>query len=230
MYSFDLGLGLWRGISARVMFPMVDVSFEEGEESGSEFGIGDLSVWLRYGLDLGGHTKPLKLGLAAGVFLPTGGTVQSDIPSNPNFVSGTVDPLVSLDASYTTDFNLGFFARVFARLVAYQSDDYRAGHSLVYMTGIHYLLLESLLPSLGLTFLNRTREEVAGIEQPNSGGDWIYVTPSLSYVFRKGVLAGLSLNLTAQIPVYQFLHGTQLGEEFNITAGATYQFQLFEIQ
>jgi hypothetical protein len=228
VYAFDLGLGIWRSLSARVMFPMVDVSFEEGDESGTEFGIGDLSVWLRYGWDLGGYKKPLKLGLAAGFFLPTGGTVQSDIPSNPNFVSGTVDPLLSLDASYDLESGLGFFARVFARLVAYESDNYRAGHTLVYMGGIHYRLFESLLPSLGLTGLNRTHEEHFGIQQPNSGGDWIYLTPSISYVFREGPLGGLSLYLTFQIPVYQFLHGTQLSEEFNFTVGASYGFELFE--
>ena len=49
------------------MFPLVDLSFSEGDESGREFGIGDLSVWLRYGVALGGVRKPLKIGAAAGV-------------------------------------------------------------------------------------------------------------------------------------------------------------------
>lgn len=210
------------------MFPLVDVSFSEGDESGREFGIGDLSFWLRYGVALGGVRKPLKIGVAAGVFLPTGGTVQSDIPSNPNFVSGTVDPLVSADINYDLGFGLGFYARLFARLVAYESSDYyRAGHSVVYMGGVHYRLFKSLMPSLGLTALNRSSERLSGITRPNSGGDWIYLTPSISYVFTRGSLSGLSLFATAQIPLYQFLHGTQLGEDFNITVGAAYGFNIF---
>jgi hypothetical protein len=228
VYAFDLGLGIWKGLSARLMFPMVDVSFSEGDVSGSEFGIGDLSFWLRYGVALGGVRKPLKIGAAVGVFLPTGGTVQSDIPSNPNFVSGTVDPLISADVNYDLDFGLGFYARIFARLVAYESSDYyQAGHTVVYMGVVHYRLFGSLMPSLGLTALNRSSEEFFGVTQPNSGGDWIYLTPNVSYVFTSGPLSGLSLFITAQIPLYQFLHGTQLAEEFNFTVGAAYGFQVF---
>jgi hypothetical protein len=221
-------MGIWKGLSARLMFPLVDLSYSEGDESGTEFGIGDLSAWLRYGFALGGVRKPLKIGVALGAFLPTGGTVQSDIPSNPNFVSGTVDPLVSADVNYDLDFGLGFYARVFARLVAYEdSDGYRAGHTVVYMGGVHYRLFGSLMPSLGLTALNRLSERVRETTLPDSGGDWIYLTPNISYVFTSGPLSGLSLYATFQIPVYQFLHGTQLAEEFNFTVGAAYGFNIF---
>jgi hypothetical protein len=229
VYTFHAGLGLWRGLSARLTFPMLEVAFSEGDDSGSDFGIGDLSVLMHYGWSLGSIRSPLRIGISAGSFLPTGGSVQSDIPSNPNFVSGTVDPQLGLDLTYDLEFGLGFYARGLARLVIYENgDDYQAGHSLVYMAGLHYRFFRSLMPALGLTFLNKLPDQQNGAQVGDTGGDWVYINPSLSYVFTSGPVAGLRLMVTAQVPVYQFVHGAQLGEDFSLTFGVAYGFELFE--
>jgi hypothetical protein len=62
---------------------------------------------------------------------------------------------------------------------------------------------------------------------PNSGGDFFYLTPALSYMFVRGPLAGLAFYATAQIPLRQRLNGTQLAEDFSLTIGVAYGFQLF---
>ncbi len=228
IYGFEAAMGIWRGLSARVSFPLLEVDFAEGGESGSEFGLGDLSLWLRYGVAFGGVRKPLRLGVAIGAFFPTGGTVQSDIPSNPNFVSGTMDPLLSLDASYEINSMVSVFTRVFTRMPSYENTDgYQAGASFVYMGGLQFRLFESLMPSIALTGLNRIGDQQDGATVPDSGGDWIYLTPGLAYAFTGEMLRGLSLYASAQIPVYQFLNGTQLAEDFNLTLGLAYGFGLF---
>jgi hypothetical protein len=111
------------------------------------------------------------------------------------------------------------------RLPFYDNNEgYRAGISLVYMCGLNVRLFDSLIPSLALTGLNRTRDKRNDREVNDSGGEWIYLTPGLAYVFTRKPLKGLSLFVNAQVPVYQFLHGTQLAEDFNFTIGVAYRF------
>jgi hypothetical protein len=116
----------------------------------------------------------------------------------------------------------------FSRLVAYDnSDGYRAGHSLVYGGGVRYRLWRSLLPSVGLLALHRLNDTKQGAEVSDAGGDWLYLTPGLGYMVLKGPLAGLSLNIVGQIPLFQHLNGTQLAEDFSLSFAVAYGFQLF---
>jgi hypothetical protein len=227
IYAFDVALGFWQDLSVRASLPLLEVDFTEGDESGNEIGIGDLSLWLKYGKALGGVRKPLKLGIALGAFVPTGGSIQSGIPSNPNFVSGTVDPALSMDINYDIGSYFGIFARFFTRLPFFKNNDgYQAGSSIIYILGFNLRLMKSLMPSIALTGLNRFHDHQAGDKVYDSGGDWIFLTPGLSYIFDWKPLAGLSLHTEAQIPVYQFLHGTQLADKFTISFSVAYSFSV----
>lgn len=221
VYAFEASLGVWRGLSARAIFPILDVSWDKGEQSGREAAIGDMSLMGRY--DYGPAGKPWRVALTAGAYLPTGsGAGASAIPANPNFISGTVDPVLGVDGSYELDFGLGFYVQSFARLVLYRDDGYQAGHSLVYGGGARYRLFRSLLPSLGVTVLHRARDDGPLGPAVNSGGDWLYLTPGLSYMFVRGPLAGLGLYAVGQIPLYQNLNGMQLAEDFSISFGLSF--------
>jgi hypothetical protein len=224
IYAFDVGVGIWRGLSARMVLPLLDASFSTATESGRAVGLGDLSLTARYQLLDG---RPWSAALAAGAYLPTGDQVRGDIPSNPNFVSGTVDPVFAGEAGYDFRWGLGLYLQAFWRAVAYESDGYRAGHSLTYGGGMRFRIWRSLLPSFGLTALHRLQDHKSGAPQSDTGGDWLYVSTGASYLVIRGPLAGAGIGFQLQLPVYQRLNGMQLAEDVNLTLFLSYGFQLF---
>ena len=60
-----------------------------------------------------------------------------------------------------------------------------------------------------------------GLYKEDTGGRKILIVPQLSYSYKKFTLFALS-----EFPVYQFVNGSQVGSQYQITAGLTYRFMI----
>jgi hypothetical protein len=248
VYSLDLTWGIWKGLSLRGTFSVLQLMAEEVEPSNgggtdtvksSAVGFGDTPVILQYLFQSGSEfPSPWTFGLGAGAYLPSGTGIKEDFPSNSTFVSGTTDPVISLSGSYNTTPEFGIYAHGLSRVVVAESNDgFRAGSSFMYGVGFRLRYFGSLGLSLGLNALHKLEDREPeqdgtgavmnmGIEE-GSGGSWIFLAPALSYLFIKGPLSGFSIQLSCQLPVYQFLNGAQVAEDFNVTLGLGYGFQIY---
>jgi hypothetical protein len=249
VYSFTGSLGVWRGLSLRLTLPVLEIAAVEGEQppvrapptdghdqgghaaAGEEtrfVGLGDLSLLAHY-LFVSEQIPPTwRLGFGVGAFLPTGGVSHEGIPSNPSFRSGTVDPYLTYNGSYDFRSGVGIYTQAFARLVVAENrDGYRASHSVSYGAGVRYRWVQVLFPSLGLEVLHRFHDREHGHELEDTGGDFLYLSGALSLVWNRGIMSGFSAFLSVRVPVYQRVNGTQFAEDFNISFGVGYGFQMF---
>lgn len=240
VYTLEAGLGLWRGLSARVTFPLLDVSAEESGHTDRQFDIGDLSARLSYQWVLARPDRRLVLGVNGGAWLPTGGRGgESEIPSNANFVSGTVDPQVGGYASFDTESGLGLHLMAQLRAPVYEQRGFQAGFTAVVGGGLHVQLGASALPSLDVVALKRGEDQDSGaahdamgtgmgaMDDEGSGGTTVYVAPGLTWRMPGGPLAGFAATGRVQIPVYQHLNGVQLAEQFSLSLAVSYAFAVF---
>ncbi|MBW2278062.1 MAG: hypothetical protein JRF63_11245 [Deltaproteobacteria bacterium] len=251
VYSFTGNLGVWRGLSLRLTLPVLEIGAIEGEPSqertlapddaahegdahaamggDSHFvGLGDLSLLAHYLFVSESLPPTCRLGFGVGAYLPTGGVSSEDIPSNASFRSGTADPYLTYNGSYDFGTGIGIYTQAFARLVLMENrDGYQASHSLAYGAGVRYRWVQVLFPSLGLDVLHRFHDREHGEEVADSGGDFVYVSGALSLAWDRGIMSGFSFFLSAQVPVYQRVNGTQFAEDFNISVGVGYGFQTF---
>jgi hypothetical protein len=57
------------------------------------------------------------------------------------------------------------------------------------------------------------------IDQNSTGSKKIFFVPQISYGYKK-----MSFFITSEIPVYQYLEGTQIGSQYQFTSGFAYRF------
>ena len=73
---------------------------------------------------------------------------------------------------------------------------------------------------LQLNYLHRWRDRGSDAEPANSGGDFLYLSPGLSYALTQGLQAyGF-----AQLPLYQYVNGVQLTADWALVAGVSARF------
>lgn len=78
-------------------------------------------------------------------------------------------------------------------------------------------LVANILMSYGLNIRYRhsARDVINGHPLPNTGGEWIFLMPTLSW----HVSSTTALNLNAEVPFYANIKGMQLTPTFRINAG-----------
>jgi len=204
----------------------LDLTVGGQRKSRSSRGFGDAKLFARYTfLQRDERSKTLRVAGFAGFKAPTGEDQQRDalgrlpIPLQ----SGTgawdgfgglvltyqtlpyeIDAQLSLERSGTTNgFELGSVARADAslqyRLLPQQMrSDTR---------GFLYGVLET-------NFIHQDNNRLLGMDDANSGGTQVYVTPGIQYVTLKYVLEA-----AVQLPVVQNMNGSALKTDYIVTAG-----------
>ncbi|MDJ0764413.1 MAG: hypothetical protein QNJ97_15660 [Myxococcota bacterium] len=229
IYTLDVSYGIVKGLSVKTTLSFLDV-IASNDVSGKvhEFGMGDIPVVASYLFQQDEIPAKWRLNVGLGVFVPTGKSFKNDIPSNPNFVSGTVDPLATAYWSYDIRAALGLFSHAFTRVVLDENKDkYRAGSTILYGAGARLRYFETFVIALGINVLHRFKDKENGEASAMTGGDWVFFSPTLSYLFATGTLSGFSMRISAQVPIYQRVNGMQLAEDFNIFTGVGYGLQLY---
>ena len=201
-----------------------DITFEIRDfDNLSSQGIGDLLLQANFVLL---QKNAHQLMLSGGIKLPTGSNSEKnefsfDLPADLQPGTGSTDfviaSLYEINNIINGNFHLNFSAVARLNGEGERFDgrqSYSFGNAFLFIAGINYeqLLKRSyLIPSLNLSYRRTYADRINGAIAPSTGGDWISLVPGLAY-YRSGFKAFLS----AGIPVFRYLEGTQLTTTYRV--------------
>lgn len=223
-----LGYGVTGGFAAFAVLPYLDKELNLTTAGGtrSTNGIGDARLFGRYTVyrdDAPGRT--FRIAPFAGIEMPTGDDDDSDgrgrLPATLQLGSGSWDPFGGVVATYQTlafqiDAQASYKINTEANGFEF-GDEARLDASLQYrlwprelgpgVPGFLYGVLEGNL-------LFRGKNEIGGIDDPDSGGTTLFLAPGLQYVTKRWIVEAI-----VQVPVLQDLNGDALKDDFTVRAG-----------
>lgn len=187
-------------------------------ESWDFIGLGDIRVTGRYQKAL---SENAAAGIQFGLKLPTG---KFNETNNLGLLaerslqpgSGTTDLLLGaysyhrLEGDATTLFVQGLWQQPLA-----ERNDYQPGQQLTLDAGLRYALTRKLNAQLQLNLLWKDHDRGLNAERDDSGGHSLFLSPGLSYVLSPH----WQLYSFVQLPVYQYVNGTQLTADWSTVAG-----------
>ena len=230
-----LGYGVSGKLAVFGVLPYVDkaldISVGGVRQNRSTRGLGDLTLFGRYTVyqdDQPGRT--FRVAPFVGVKAPTGKDDETDalgrLPPSVQISTGAWDVFGGGVVTYQTlDFQIdsqlsyrangeanNFKASNVARLDA--SLQYRLWPRTLGggVPGFLYGVLEA-----GLVY--QDSDQVSGIDDPNSGGTTLFLTPGLQYVTKRWIVEG-----GVQVPVVQNLNGSALENDYVVRAGFRFNF------
>jgi len=210
----------------------LDVTLPAGERvSRATTGVGDARLFGRYTLyQRDRRGRSFRVAPFTGLELPTGDDDDADrlgtLPPALQLGSGSWDPFFGVVATYQTlayqlDAQVGYQANTEANDFEF-GDELRLDASLQYrvwprelgagVPGFLYAAVEG-------NFVHQDNNEVAGVEDPDSGGETFFVSPGVQYVNRRWVLEAV-----VQVPVAQDRHGAALEDDIAVRAGLRVKF------
>ena len=225
-----LGYGLSRDLALFGMLPYLDKRLDM-EMSGQDItrskqGFGDLTLLGRYtAYEYNAPGRTLRIAPFLGVKAPTGDDTARDrlgrLPPQVQPGSGSWDALVGAVLTWQTlDFQIDSQVSYKANR---EANGFEAGDVAAIDASLQYRLwprsLGAGVPAffygvLEANLVHAAKDRSGGVDDPNSGGTTLFITPGLQYVTRKWIVeAGV------QVPVIQNLHGTALESEYVLTAG-----------
>ncbi len=225
-----LGYGVSGKLAVFGVLPFVDkqldVTVAGVRQQRGASGLGDLTLFGRYTVyqdDQPGRT--FRIAPFAGLKAPTGKDDETDalgrLPPSVQPGSGAWDVFGGAVATYQTlefqvDGQLSYRANGEANNFE-AGDVARLDASLQYrlwprtlgtgVPGFLYGVLEA-----GLVY--QDKNQVGGIDDPNSGGTTLFLTPGLQYVTKRWILEG-----GVQLPALQDLNGAALENDYVVRAG-----------
>lgn len=230
-YLLSTSLGIAYGITDELSFhlriPNISRSdiaeAEEGaiEALGDSQGIGDLTVLAHYQF-LREQDRGFEAALQLGIKAPTGDTGETDAEGNvfdaefqPG--SGSWDPIIGV--AVTKGVGKVYLDASFLYILATEgTQDTDLGDALAYNAAVSYRAYEgdaSLDLILEANGIWRDREEIGGVEDPNSGGTLIFVSPGLRLSAGHHTTAYFSIGF----PVVEDLNGEQNEVDYRAVFG-----------
>ncbi|MBI5233795.1 MAG: hypothetical protein HY880_05520 [Deltaproteobacteria bacterium] len=204
---------------------------------GDEAGLGDISLILRYTF-FKRHTLDTTTTIAGvfGVKFPTGDTdAKTDdgnqyLEADMQLGTGSTDILAGMSLNHAmgrTSLSANLLA-AFMTKGETGDKDHEFGDMLNYdITGKYRLYPGQPSPvgsqffiALGINGELMDHEEIENAEVTDSGGHIVYLSPGLQMIFAPHWI----IEMTYQHPIYQNLYGTQSGQDFKVSGGATYLF------
>ena len=235
----EANYGLSRRITLTTMVSLVRQerairSSADPQELTATQGLGDGVLLVKYRLGSTGPGAKTNLSIGAGPKIPIGGTNSTNdqglaLPADMQpgtgawdvmlwsyfSRSGIVLPNLTLSAFATyraTGTNKHYFGR----------QAYKFGNEFQVNLGFNYRVLVRTTPfDLLATFRYRHQsdDKVDGGIFPNSGGHWVFVVPTIAVNFTPN----FAVRLSADIPVYRKLEGTQLTTNHKLTGALFYR-------
>lgn len=205
----------------------LDVTLPAGERvTRDTTGFADARLFGRYTLfqqDRRGRT--FRVAPFAGLELPTGDDDDADglgiLPPPLQLGSGSWDPFFGLVATYQT------LAYQVDAQAAYQANTeankFEFGNELRLDASLQYRLWPRklgegvpgfLYAGVEGNFVHQDKNQAVGVDDPDSGGDTLFVSPGLQYVTKRWVLEAI-----VQVPVARNRNGGALEDETTVRAG-----------
>lgn len=194
-------------------------------------GLSDITLMAKYVLfqrDKLNVTR--RAALFGGVKFPTGSTAAVNetgnlLPPGLQLGSGSWDIPLGIAFIHSAG-GIGIIADLFYQINT-KGNNIDHGDSLSYGLAIGYRLYPSKYVTFKEKVLNaylelngswNSKSVVKDKTDENSGGISLFLSPGLQWIFLENLLAEASL----QLPIYQRLNGTQLGNSFSVAAGLRY--------
>lgn len=194
--------------------------------TGNQFGIGDILLLLRYKalVEHDGESTTI-LSFAAGTKLATGRTDGKDsqgdlLDAHMQLGTGSTD-IVTGASGFLTWGRTALILNLLGGITTGGAHGHQFGNTLNYDLTARYKIYPAeyeeiqLFATLGLNGEWRAREKQDGIEDDDSGGNVLYLTPGIQVFFSPAI----SFEASFQYPVVHALHGRQLGEEYRLSGG-----------
>lgn len=194
---------------------------EQHAESWKFSGVGDAQVLGRYAFYQGAEGEA---GVRFGLKLPTGDIdrkngdgEEAERSLQPG--TGSTDALLGL--YYHGRFSgAGWFVQGMWQQTVHERDDYRPGRQLSADIGLNYAFAPDWSLLLQLNVQHKGRDSGANAESADSGGDYVFLSPGISY----RVTRDTQIYAFFQQPLYQHVNGTQLTADWSAALGASFQF------
>ena len=192
-------------------------------ESWSIHDLGDLRVLGHRQFALSDDTSA---GLRFGLKLPSGkidATNDGGTPAERSLQagSGSTDAILSgyyyrkLEGNATTAFAQGQWQRPVT-----ERDGYEPGQQVSVDMGLRYAVTLATSALLQLNLLWKDHDQGVNAEPEESGGRYAYLSPGMSH----GFTPRLQLYGFVQLPLYQYVTGTQITADWSAIAGVSWKF------
>jgi hypothetical protein len=223
-------------LQLEVQTPFSRTAFDNGVSSGSDTGLGNVTLWSKYRFyrtvkTYGDRQSAVRLGLE----LPTGTKSAPTAPAldAPAFVRQQLTPI---NGGFSPHFDIAFsqaggrfiFGGNAEGILRTERDGYRLGHELRLNTDLEYVLLprdyqspgHELFVILETNFVQRGRGRLDGATVEGSKSTEYYIAPGLQYTAHpQFVIEG-----SVQIPVIRNTGPLVLRTDTNILLGVKYLF------
>lgn len=187
--------------------------------------LGDVRVLGRYQFNSGPFENRVY-GIKFGAKLPTGAIDMAN-------AEGMVAERALQPGTGSTDALLGgyFYQGLPGRLAGWFTqalwqhavatrDGFRPGDQVLADVGLRYILTDKWNAILQLNALHKERDSGPNAEPDVSGGNFVFLSPGLSYAMGKST----QIYAFAQKPLYQYVNGTQLTADWTAVAGISHRF------
>jgi len=204
----------------------LDLTMNEQGLTRSSEGFGDIKLFARYTLlQQDARSKTFRFAGFSGFKAPTGNDDKVDslgrLPTPLQSGSGAWDYFGGVVMTYQTldyqiDSQLSYNHKGKANNFE-SGNEARADVSFQYRLSPQELSSDThsfLYGVLEANLINQNNHQIAGIDDPNSGGTSLYLTPGIQYVTMKYILEA-----AVQIPLVQKLHGSSLETDYIFTTG-----------
>ncbi len=230
-----LGYGISGKLAVFGVLPFVDkeldVTVAGVRQRRSASGLGDLTLFGRYTVyqdDQPGRT--FRIAPFAGLKAPTGKDDETDalgrLPPSVQPGSGSWGAFGGVVATYQTlDFQVD-------SQLSYrgngEANNFEAGNVARLDGSLQYRLWPRTLGAgvpgflygvLEAGLVHQDNNQVGGIDDPNSGGTTLFLTPGVQYVTKRWIVEG-----GVQVPVMQNLNGSALENDYVVRAGFRFNF------
>lgn len=195
-------------------------------------GIGDAILLGRY-LLLDNETNSFSIGM--GTKLPFGSSTNKNnqgILLNADLQPGsnTFDYIMMSTYSKRVNFrkSMNFSGRITYRATGTNhsylgSSDYKFGNEFQTFVGVsdQFFILNNLFnSSITFKYRNAIKDKINNIQIENTGGNWIFIIPSVSFY----ITSQLLFTSNIELPIYANVQGTQLTPTYRINTGILFQF------
>lgn len=134
--------------------------------------------------------------------------------------TGTTDLILGVYKFGTLAERADYFLQILANQPAIQRSAFRSGTALTSSAGVGYKITDWMRPQVQLSYRVETREEGDLADRANSGGEFLKITPGVSFFATKD----LTMYALVELPLTQRVNGLQLHPHSIMSAGLRYSF------
>lgn len=231
------------GITSRISltgiltFNRQERTISENVASGNKLlasGIGDAVILTKYSLFQFSIFNPNELAIGAGIKIPTG---NSSLKSNGILIPADMQPGTGSWDLFLWSFynrrnflinNLTLISSISYRFNGSNNrfenseEGYSFGNEFNYNFGFSYPIISTLEFSVIGKYRNTQNDTFSNDDIPNTGGNWLNITPGLTYYLSDK----FSLRVNGELPLYRNVDGTQLTTTYKTSFSIFYSFNL----